>query len=60
MRVVELIEILRTTPVTPRSSWPSSRRSRTTHDDITVDRYRVEGMLPWQDDDPEQDNEDGV
>ncbi len=30
------------------------------HDDITVDRYSVEGMLPWQDDEPDQDNEDGV
>ena len=30
------------------------------NDDITVDRYSVEGMLPWQDDEPDEDNEDGL
>ena len=30
------------------------------NEDITVDRYSVEGMLPWQDDEPDEDNEDGV
>lgn len=29
-------------------------------DDITVDRYSVEGILPWQDDEADDDNEDGL
>lgn len=30
------------------------------NDDITVDRYSVEGMLPWQDDEPDEENQDGL
>lgn len=29
-------------------------------EDITVDRYPIAGALPWQDDDTEDDDSDGV
>ena len=60
MRVSELIEILKDQPPDAEVELAIVAPVVDEHDDITVDRYSVEGMLPWQDDDPDEDNEDGV
>jgi hypothetical protein len=60
MRVDELIEILKDQPPDAEVELAIVAPVVDEHDDITVDRYSVEGMLPWQDDDPDEDNEDGV
>lgn len=54
MRVSELIEILKDQP--PDAEVELAIVAPVNEDDeedITVDRYGVEGMLPWQDDDDE-------
>ena len=60
MRVDELIEILKDQPPDAEVELAIVAPVVDEHDDITVDRYSVEGMLPWQDDDPDENNEDGV
>lgn len=60
MRVNELIEILKDQPPDAEVELAIVAPVVDEHDDITVDRYSVEGMLPWQDDEPDEDNEDGV
>ncbi|HEX2783979.1 MAG TPA: hypothetical protein VHN36_10365 [Ilumatobacteraceae bacterium] len=60
MRVDELIEILKDQPPDAEVELAIVAPVVDEHDDITVDRYSVEGMLPWQDDEPDEDNEDGV
>ena len=60
MRVDELIEILKDQPPDAEVELAIVAPVVDEHDDITVDRYSVEGMLPWQDDEPDEENEDGV
>lgn len=60
MRVNELIEILKDQPPDAEVELAIVAPVVDENDDITVDRYSVEGMLPWQDDEPDDDNEDGV
>jgi hypothetical protein len=60
MRVNELIEILKDQPPDAEVELAIVAPVIDEHDDITVDRYSVEGMLPWQDDEPDEDNEEGV
>ncbi|MEA3184581.1 MAG: hypothetical protein QOJ74_1058 [Ilumatobacteraceae bacterium] len=60
MRVSELIEILKDQPPDAEVELAIVAPVGDDNDDITVDRYSVEGMLPWQDDEPDEDNEDGV
>jgi hypothetical protein len=60
MRVSELIEILKEQPPDAEVELAIVAPVVDENDDITVDRYSVEGMLPWQDDEPDEDNEDGL
>jgi hypothetical protein len=60
MRVNELIEILKDQPPDAEVELAIVAPVVDENDDITVDRYSVEGMLPWQDDEPDEDNDDGV
>ena len=60
MRVSELIEILQDQPPDAEVELAIVAPVVDENDDITVDRYSVEGMLPWQDDEPDEDNEDGL
>ena len=60
MRVSELIEILQDQPPDAEVELAIVAPVDDENDDITVDRYSVEGMLPWQDDEPDEDNEDGL
>jgi hypothetical protein len=60
MRVSELIEILQDQPPDAEVELAIVAPVADENDDITVDRYSVEGMLPWQDDEPDEDNEDGL
>lgn len=61
MRVSELIEMLKDQP--PDAEVELAIVAPVNEDDeedITVDRYGVEGMLPWQDDDDEGNPEELV
>jgi hypothetical protein len=60
MRVSELIEILQDQPPDAEVELAIVAPVVDENDDITVDRYSVEGMLPWQDDEPDEENEDGL
>jgi hypothetical protein len=60
MRVSELIEILQDQPPDAEVELAIVAPVVDDNDDITVDRYSVEGMLPWKDDGPDEDNEDGL
>jgi hypothetical protein len=60
MRVSELIEMLKDQPPDAEVELAIVAPVDDDNDDITVDRYSVEGMLPWQDDEPDPDNEDGL
>jgi len=60
MRVSELIEILKDQPPDAEVELAIVAPVVDENDDITVDRYSVEGMLPWQDDEPDENNEDGL
>ena len=60
MRVSELIEILKDQPPEAEVELAIVAPVVDENDDITVDRYSVEGMLPWQDEEPDEDNEDGL
>ena len=60
MRVIELIELLKDQPADAEVELAIVAPVVDENDDITVDRYSVEGMLPWQDDEPDEDNEDGL
>jgi hypothetical protein len=59
MRVSELIEMLQDQPADAEVELAIVAPVSDDNDDITVDRYAVEGMLPWQDDDPDEE-EDGL
>jgi hypothetical protein len=54
MRVSELIEILRDQPPDAEVELAVVAPVDEDGDDITVDRYSVEGMLPWNDDDSDE------
>lgn len=63
MRVRELIDILRDQP--PEAEVELAIVAPVdldgVDDDITVDRYTVEGVLPWQDEDADPDDDaDGL
>jgi hypothetical protein len=60
MRVSELIEILKDQPPDAEVELAIVAPVVDENEDITVDRYSVEGMLPWQDDEPDEDNDDGL
>jgi hypothetical protein len=60
MRVSELIEILQDQPPDAEVELAIVAPVVDENDDITVDRYSVEGMLPWQDDEPDEENEAGL
>lgn len=63
MRVSELIDMLKDQPQDAEVEMAIvAPVNETDDDDITVDRYSVEGILPWQDDDSEEgdDNADGL
>lgn len=60
MRVSELIEVLKDQPPDAEVELAIVAPVVDENDDITVDRYSVEGMLPWQDDEPDEENEDGL
>jgi hypothetical protein len=51
MRVSELIDMLKDQPPDAEVELAIIAPVDDDSDDITVDRYSVEGMLPWQDDD---------
>ena len=51
MRVSELLEMLRDQPPDADVELAVVAPVDDAHEDITVDRYTVEGMLPWNDDD---------
>lgn len=53
MRVSELIDMLRDQPPDAEVELAVIAPVDADSEDITVDRYSVEGMLPWSDDDDE-------
>ena len=55
MRVSELIEMLNDQPPDAEVELAIVAPVDDDNDDITVDRYSIEGMLPWQD-----EEEDGA
>ena len=61
MRVRELIDILKDQPPDAEVELAVVAPVDPDDDDITVDRYSVEGVLPWHDDerDPDDDS-DGI
>lgn len=54
MRVRELIDILKDQPPEAEVELAVVAPVEEQSDDITVDRYSVEGMLPWTDDDSDE------
>jgi hypothetical protein len=56
MRVSELIEMLKDQPADAEVELAIVAPVDDDNDDITVDRYSVEGMLPWQDDEIEDED----
>jgi hypothetical protein len=55
MRVSELIEMLKDQPAEAEVEMAIVAPVEEDGEDITVDRYSVEGLLPWQDDDSDDD-----
>ena len=60
MRVSELIEMLKDQPGDAEVELAIVAPVNDEHEDITVDRYSVEGMLPWQDDDEDGQSDEPV
>ena len=54
MRVSELIDMLRDQPPDAEVELAVIAPVDDDNEDITVDRYSVEGMLPWTDDDSDE------
>jgi hypothetical protein len=54
MRVSELIDILRDQPADAEVELAVVAPVTEDADDITVDRYAVDGVLPWEDDDDDE------
>jgi hypothetical protein len=59
MRVSELIDILRDQPPDAEVELAVVAPVQEADSDITVDRYAIDGVLPWQDDDPDDPTSDG-
>ena len=59
MRVSELIDILKDQPPDAEVELAIVAPVTDEEEDITVDRYSVDGMLPWRDED-DDGNEDGL
>jgi hypothetical protein len=57
MRVSELIDILNDQPPDAEVELAVIAPVDQSSDDITVDRYFVDGVLPWQDADDDTDDE---
>ena len=57
MRVNELIDILNDQPPDAEVEIAVIAPVDESSDDITVDRYFVDGVLPWQDDDDDDDDD---
>jgi hypothetical protein len=61
MRVTELIDMLKDQPPDAEVELAIvAPVSPDDEEDITVDRYSIEGMLPWQDDDDDGNPEELV
>lgn len=60
MRVSELIDMLKDQPPDAEVEIAVVAPVSDDEDDITVDRYSVEGMLPWQDEDDDGNEEEVV
>jgi hypothetical protein len=60
MRVSELIDILKDQPPDAEVELAIVAPVDDDNDDITVDRYSVEGMLPWQDEETEEGDQEGL
>ncbi len=60
MRVSELIDMLKDQPPDAEVEIAVVAPVNDDEDDITVDRYSVEGMLPWQDEDDDGKEEEVV
>ena len=60
MTVSELIDMLRDQPPDAEVELAIIAPVDDDSEDITVDRYSVEGMLPWRDEDEEGNEEDVV
>ena len=58
MRVSELIDMLRDQPPDAEVEIAIVAPVVEGDDDITVDRYPVEGMLPWHDESEDGDDDD--
>ena len=54
MRVSELIDILRDHPADAEVELAIVAPVTTDADDITVDRYGIDGVLPWADEDDDE------
>jgi hypothetical protein len=54
MRVSELMDMLRDQPPDAEVELAVIAPVDDDNEDITVDRYSVEGMLPWNDDDSDE------
>jgi hypothetical protein len=59
MRVHELIDILSDQPADAEVDLAVIAPVEEGNDDITVDRYFVDGVLPWEDDEDSEDAEEG-
>lgn len=57
MRVSELIDILSDQPADAEVELAVIAPVEEGSEDITVDRYFVDGVLPWEDDDDDDDDE---
>ena len=60
MRVSELMDILRDQPPDAEIELAIVAPVTDEEEDITVDRYTIDGMLPWHDEDEEGNDEDLV
>jgi len=60
MRVSELMDILRDQPPDAEVELAIVAPVTDEEEDITVDRYTIDGMLPWHDEDEEGHDEDLV
>ncbi len=60
MRVSELIDILRDQPPDAEVELAVVAPVNDEEDDITVDRYSIDGMLPWNDEDEEGNDDELV
>ena len=57
MRVRELIDILSDQPADAEVELAVIAPVEEDSDDITVDRYSVDGVLPWEDDEDDEESD---